>query len=118
MGFQWHFSKLARRSSSLILWLCFTIFLLKLSLRKVLMQPSLLSSQKNQQQLMSRIFTRLILLGGGGVYKIISKVLATRLCMVMTDIFSSSQNAFGLKINLGKSKLVPMEVVHNIELLG
>ena len=26
--------------------------------------------------------------------------------------------SFGLKINLGKSKLVPMEVVHNIELLG
>jgi len=43
---------------------------------------------------MSRIFARLILLGGGGVYKIISKVLATRLRTVMTNIFSSSQNTF------------------------
>ena len=40
----------------------------------------------------SRIFYLLVLLGG--VYKIIAKVLATRLSMVMEDIISSSQNAF------------------------
>ena len=30
----------------------------------------------------------------GGVYKIITKVLANRLCTVMEDIISASQNAF------------------------
>ena len=30
----------------------------------------------------------------GGVYKIIAKVLATRLCTVMEDIISSTHNAF------------------------
>ena len=30
----------------------------------------------------------------GGVYKIIAKVLATRLCTIMEDIISPSQNAF------------------------
>ena len=57
------------------------------------MQPSLLSFQKNMSLLMSRIFVRLVLLGGG-VYKIIAKVLATRLHTIMIDIISSSQNAF------------------------
>ena len=30
----------------------------------------------------------------GGVYKIIAKVLANRLCLVMGDLISASQNAF------------------------
>ena len=66
MGFQWHFSKLARRSSSLILWLCFTIFLLKVSLRKVLMQPSLLSSQKKSAAIDVKDFRLINLVGGRG----------------------------------------------------
>ena len=41
------------------------------------------------QQLKSSIFDLLVLLGGGG-YKIIAKVLATRLRTVMEDIISSS----------------------------
>ena len=36
----------------------------------------------------------LVLLGGGGVYKIIAKILANRFCVVMGDIISASQNAF------------------------
>ena len=35
MVFQWHFSKLAGGFSNLVLWLCFIIFLLKVSLTKV-----------------------------------------------------------------------------------
>ena len=40
------------------------------------------------------IFGPLVWLGGGGVYKIIVKVLANRLRMVMGDIISASQVAF------------------------
>ena len=44
------------------------------------------------QQLKSGIFAPLVLLGG--VYKIIAKVLATKLCTIMEDIILASQNAF------------------------
>ena len=71
-------------------------FFAKGQFEKSLNATSITLIPKNQQQLMSRIFARLILLGGGGVYKIITKVLATQLCMVMTVIFSSSQNAFAM----------------------
>ena len=61
------------------------------------MQHSSLSSLKRMQQFKSRIFVPLVLLvggGEGGCYKIIAKVLATKLRTVMEDIISASQNAF------------------------
>ena len=47
-GFPMAFSKLVGGFSNLILWLCFIIFLLKVSLTKVWMQPSWLSSLKKK----------------------------------------------------------------------
>jgi len=92
MGFQWLSSKLVGEFSNLILWLYFIIFLLKVSLRKVWMQLSSLSSLKKNAAIEVKDFRPISFVGG--VYKIIAKVLATRLHMVMGDIVSSLQNAF------------------------
>ena len=54
------------------------------------MQHSSLSSLKKMQQLKSKDFSPISLAGGGvgvGVYKIITKVLATRLRTIMEEIF-------------------------------
>ena len=37
-----------------------------------------------------------LVFGGGGVYKILAKVLASRLCMVLGELISAPQNAFVL----------------------
>ena len=66
-GFPMAFSKLVGGFSNLILWLCFIIFLLKVSLTKVWMQPSWLSSLKKKQQVKSGIFAPFVLFGGGDV---------------------------------------------------
>ena len=63
-GFLMAFFQLCWSILKLILWLYFIIFLLKVSLRKVWMQCSSLSSLKKIQQLKSRIFAPLVLLGG------------------------------------------------------
>ena len=62
------------------------------------MQCSSLSSLKKKSAIEAKDFCPISLgffWGGGcGGYKIIAKVLATRLRTVMEDIISSSQNAF------------------------
>ena len=59
------------------------------------MQCSSLSSLKKKSAIEAKDFCPISLgFFWGGGYKIIAKVLATRLRTVMEDIISSSQNAF------------------------
>ena len=49
------------------------------------------------------------LLGGGGVYKILAKVLAIHLCMVLGEVISTPQNAFVLNRQILDSVLIANE---------
>ena len=75
MGFHWLSSKLAGIFSELILWLFFITLI-----------------PKKNEAIEVKDFRPISLVEG--VYKIIAKVLANKLCTVMEDIISASQNAF------------------------
>ena len=92
MGFQRHFFKLAGRFSNLILWLSFIIFFAKGQFEKSLNATFLTLIPKKSTTIDVKDFRLIGLVGG--VYKIIGKVLATRLRTVMIDIIPSSQNTF------------------------
>ena len=75
IGFHWLSSKLAGIFSELILWLFFITLI-----------------PKKNEAIEVKDFRPISLVEG--VYKIIAKVLANRLCTIMEDIISASQNAF------------------------
>ena len=93
MGFQWPSSKHVGVFSKLILWLYFTIFFFaKGQFEKSLNATFITLIPKKNLGTKVKDFRPISLVGG--FYKIIAKVLATTLRMVMEDIISHSQNTF------------------------
>ena len=72
----------------MILWLSFIIFFAKGQFEKSLNATFITLIPKKSAAIDVKDFCLISLVGG--VYKIIAKVLVTRLRMVMTDIISSS----------------------------
>jgi hypothetical protein len=89
MDSPWHFSRLVGRSLKRISWMCLRSFISDRSLRRVSIQHLLLLSPLESW---CHYFRPISLVGG--VYKIISQVLANLLKMVLEKIISGSQYAF------------------------
>jgi hypothetical protein len=80
-------------------------FMLVVSLKKVSMPPSSLSSQRNPRAIDLKDFRPISLVSR--VYKIIAKVLANRLRRIVEKIISKPQNAFVQGRHILDSVLIP-----------
>ena len=105
--FRWLSFKPARGFSNHTSWLCFTISMLQVSLKKGLNATFIALIPKKVVAMEVKDFRPISLVGG--VYKILAKILATRLRMVLGEIISALQNAFILNRQILDSVLITNE---------